>query len=79
MFPTINECTDLFINILKERSDPSTELEIYEPFQGLTLDVISRCALALQLDCQRNVQVSLTWLWLNTINTFHSKPSLCLK
>ncbi|XP_046460277.1 cytochrome P450 3A24-like [Daphnia pulex] len=56
MFPTINECTDLFINILKERSDPSTELEIYEPFQGLTLDVISRCALALQLDCQRNIQ-----------------------
>lgn len=59
MFHTINECAKLFIDILKENSDLSKDLEIYEPLQGLTLDVISRCALALQLDCQRNPQVSL--------------------
>jgi cytochrome P450 family 3 subfamily A len=70
MFPTINECTDVFINILKETSDPSNELEIYEPFQSLTLDLISRCALALQLDCQRNLQVSIICHWFNAINIF---------
>lgn len=58
MIPTINECTDLFVDILEEAH--TEELEIYEPFQALTLDVISRCALALQLDCQRNTNVSLS-------------------
>lgn len=62
MFATMNECAELFVNILKESSDHSKDLEIYEPLQGLTLDVISRCALALQLDCQRNPHVSLHML-----------------
>lgn len=55
MTPIISECVDLFTNILKDKSD----VDIYEYYQGLTLDVISRCALALQLDCQRNPQVNI--------------------
>ena len=72
MFPTINECTNVFIGILNlEASCQSNELEIYEPFQSLTLDLISRCALALQLNCQKNPQVSFTWLyWLNNLDFF---------
>jgi len=56
MSPIISECAELLTTILKEKS--STDVDIYEYYQGLTLDVISRCALALQLDCQQNPQVS---------------------
>ena len=57
MSPIISECVDLFTNILKEKSGAAADIDIYEYYQGLTLDVISRCALALQLDCQQNPQV----------------------
>jgi len=52
MFPMINDCVDLLTDILKEKD--GVQIDIYDYYQGLTLDVISRCALALRLDCQRN-------------------------
>ena len=63
MTPIMNQCNDLFIRILKEAT--SKELDIYEPYQALTLDVICRCALALQLDCQENPNVSNLYSTLN--------------
>lgn len=68
MLSTVNECSSLFIEILKEA--PSKEVEIYEPFQALTLDVISRCALALQLDCQRNSDVSSCNVQIKSLSLF---------
>lgn len=64
MLPTMNQCANLLINeIGNGMGDKSTEeLEIYEPYQALTLDVICRCALALQLDCQTNPHVSFRYL-----------------
>ena len=60
MFPIMNDCVDLLTEILKDKTGDGegVDLDIYDYYQGLTLDVISRCALALQLDCQRNQQVS---------------------
>ena len=56
MLPIMNECVDLLTDIMKEKN--GEVIDIYDYYQGLTLDVISRCALALQLDCQRNQKVS---------------------
>ena len=55
MFPLIDDSVNEMVQILEEKS--GTELDIYETYKGLTLDVISRCALALKLDCQRNPKV----------------------
>nr|QST15053.1 CYP361B1 protein [Diaphanosoma celebensis] len=52
MMPLVGQCVDEMMDILQEKS--CNVLDIYETFQGLTLDVISRCALALRLDCQGN-------------------------
>jgi len=52
MLPIMNECVDLLTDCLKEKN--GQVVDVYDYYQGLTLDVISRCALALQLDCQRN-------------------------
>ena len=57
MLPLMGQCVDEMMDILNEKS--GAELDIYETFQGLTMDVISRCALALHLDCQRNPKVNL--------------------
>jgi len=51
MVPIMNECAGVLTEVLEEKV--GTPFDIYGYFQGLTLDVISRCALALQLDCQR--------------------------
>lgn len=65
MLPTINKCTQLLIEILKEKS-PDDHLEIYEPYQALTLDVICRCALALELDCQKDPNVTFDFIILKS-------------
>jgi len=54
MFPLMNLCVDDMSAILHGKT--GTECDIYEIFQGLTLDVICRCALALKINCQRNPQ-----------------------
>ena len=55
MFPIMNDCVQLLTEVLEDKV--GSQVDIYSYFQGLSLDVISRCALALQLDCQRNQQV----------------------
>ena len=55
MVPIMNECAGVLTEVLEEKV--GTPFDIYGYFQGLTLDVISRCALALQLDCQRKPDV----------------------
>lgn len=56
MFSTIRDCVALFTEIV-EKLPENTEVDIHEHFQALTLDVISRCALALNLNCQENSEV----------------------
>jgi len=51
MVPIMNDCAGILTEVLEQKV--GTQFDIYGYFQGLTLDVISRCALALQLDCQR--------------------------
>lgn len=64
MLPIMNECVDLLTDCLKEKN--GQVVDVYDYYQGLTLDVISRCALALQLDCQRNQKVSQLITTMNT-------------
>ncbi|KAM7303440.1 cytochrome P450 3A29 [Ixodes scapularis] len=54
MMQTINKCADVFVDILTESSQKGEVLEMYKVAQGLSLDVITKCALAWQVDCQRN-------------------------
>ena len=51
----MNDCAGILTEVLEQKV--GTQFDIYGYFQGLTLDVISRCALALQLDCQRKPDV----------------------
>ena len=57
MFSTVQDCMDLFMGILDDASKADREINMYTTLQGLTLDVIGRVALALQLDCQHNPKV----------------------
>ncbi|KAK7070405.1 hypothetical protein SK128_013372 [Halocaridina rubra] len=43
-----------FLNIVSKASAKDEPLEFYSIFQGLTLDVISECALAMKTNCQRD-------------------------
>ncbi|KAG0434799.1 hypothetical protein HPB47_018878 [Ixodes persulcatus] len=48
MMQTINKCADVFVDILTESSQKGDVLEMYKVAQGLSLDVITKCALAWQ-------------------------------
>lgn len=50
MMQTINKCTDVFVDILTESSQKGDVLEMYKVAQGLSLDVITKCALAWQVN-----------------------------
>ncbi|OWA52716.1 Cytochrome P450 3A24 [Hypsibius exemplaris] len=56
MSPAINEIVDVLLGILEGRAQTGETTDIYSLFQGLTLDVIGRCAFARNTDCQRNTQ-----------------------
>eukprot|EP00081_Caenorhabditis_elegans_P019613 NP_500512.1 CYtochrome P450 family [Caenorhabditis elegans] len=69
MHETIHSKVDLFLEILKEKASSGQKWDIYElvqkllndsdiyyfsDFQGLTLDVIGKCAFAIDSNCQRD-------------------------
>ncbi|EFO88344.1 CRE-CYP-25A2 protein [Caenorhabditis remanei] len=54
MHETINSKIETFLEILKEKSESGEKWDIYEDFQGLTLDVIGKCAFAIDSNCQRD-------------------------
>uniref|UniRef100_A0A1I7SXJ6 Cytochrome P450 n=1 Tax=Caenorhabditis tropicalis TaxID=1561998 RepID=A0A1I7SXJ6_9PELO len=57
MHETIASKIDIFLEILKEKSEEIGEggkWDIYDDFQGLTLDVIGKCAFAIDSNCQRD-------------------------
>ncbi|EFO88319.1 hypothetical protein CRE_12262 [Caenorhabditis remanei] len=54
MHETINSKIETFLEILKEKSESGEKWDIYDDFQGLTLDVIGKCAFAIDSNCQRD-------------------------
>nr|XP_053635289.1 cytochrome P450 3A40-like [Cherax quadricarinatus] len=50
----MNQKIDELLTIIAETHARGEPVEWYSTFQGLTLDVISECALAMKTDCQRN-------------------------
>lgn len=54
MTATINKCADLFVDVLSESAKRGEAVNVHNVAQGLSLDVITKCALALKVDCQRN-------------------------
>jgi len=50
----INEKVDTFIDVLRVEERSEKVVDCYDKFQGLTLDVICQCALALESNCQRD-------------------------
>lgn len=49
----MNEKINLLLKIIEEKSSAGEAVDVYSTFQGLTLDVISECALAMKTNCQR--------------------------
>ncbi|CAN7940488.1 unnamed protein product, partial [Ixodes hexagonus] len=54
MTPIIHRCVDVMLEVLHDHTDKGEMVNMLDVLQGLTLDVITKCALALQVDCQRN-------------------------
>ncbi|EGT31699.1 hypothetical protein CAEBREN_11806 [Caenorhabditis brenneri] len=54
MHETINSKIDIFLDILKEKSIKNEKWDIFEDFQKLSLDIIGKCAFAIDSDCQRD-------------------------
>lgn len=50
----INRKIDQLMAIVEEKTAQGQPVEWYSTYQGLTLDVISECALAMQTNCQRD-------------------------
>lgn len=50
----MNEKINLLLEIIEEKSNSGEFVDVYSTFQGLTLDVISECALAMKTNCQRD-------------------------
>ncbi|CAP37228.1 Protein CBR-CYP-25A2, partial [Caenorhabditis briggsae] len=53
MHETISSKIDTLLEILEEKSMGNEQWDIYD-FQGLTLDVIGKCAFAIDTNCQRD-------------------------
>jgi hypothetical protein len=54
----MSACVDLTLAVADEKAKTGESFDIFETYQRLTLDVIGRCALALDLDCQTSEKVS---------------------
>ncbi|KAA0186576.1 Cytochrome P450 CYP361C1 [Hyalella azteca] len=50
----MNEKIDTLLSIFEEHVESQKTIELYSSFQGMTLDVICECALAIKSNCQRN-------------------------
>ncbi|CAO4368652.1 unnamed protein product [Caenorhabditis nigoni] len=54
MHETISSKIDTFLEILEEKSMRNEQWDIYEDIQRLSLDIIGKCAFAIDSDCQRD-------------------------
>nr|AFJ11398.1 thromboxane A synthase [Penaeus monodon] len=54
----MNEKVDELLSIIGKKSNADEPIEWYSTYQGLTLDVISECALAMKTTCQRDQEKS---------------------
>lgn len=58
MLPTIHQCADTAAQIVEESVSTTghTDINVSKLCQGISLDVITKCALGWQSDCQRNTE-----------------------
>lgn len=54
MTPIMQSSIDIFIDILRKKAGTGETFDIINVAQGLTLDVICKCALAMNVDCQHS-------------------------
>ncbi|XP_040078399.1 cytochrome P450 3A18 [Ixodes scapularis] len=54
MMQIMNACTDEFVDVLDDYAKKGKVVDMFKVAQGLSLDVITKCALAWQVDSQRN-------------------------
>ncbi|XP_050023289.1 cytochrome P450 3A8-like isoform X2 [Dermacentor andersoni] len=56
MSQVMNACADTLVEVMSERLAADQDIiDVTESSQALSMDVITKCALAWQVDCQRNV------------------------
>ncbi|KAH7965927.1 hypothetical protein HPB49_012200 [Dermacentor silvarum] len=59
----VNKCADVFVDLLGELCSKSKVAEMYGLTQSLALDIITKAALAWEIDCQRDSKDPfLTWM-----------------
>lgn len=72
----MNEKVDELLRIVAEHEEKGEAVEWYTTYQGLTLDVICECALAIKSNCQRDKNDSLMHavrgFLQNALNTFNT-------
>ncbi|CAL1286965.1 unnamed protein product [Larinioides sclopetarius] len=54
MTDIVNKKVDITLDVVEKHAQKNEMFDIYELVQGLTLDVIADCALAMKTDCQKN-------------------------
>lgn len=54
MNQTIHEKIDVLVSQLVKHAENGNSFDIYDDYQGFTLDVIGKCAFAVNVDCQRD-------------------------
>lgn len=54
MMQIMNSCTEEFVDVLDDYAKKGKVVDMFRVAQGLSLDVITKCALAWQVDSQRN-------------------------
>ncbi|GFY41589.1 cytochrome P450 3A24, partial [Trichonephila inaurata madagascariensis] len=57
MTSIVDKKVDVTVNEISKRAEKNEMFDIYQLVQGLTLDVISDCALAMKTHCQENSQI----------------------
>ncbi|GBO41784.1 hypothetical protein AVEN_27327-1, partial [Araneus ventricosus] len=54
MTDIVNKKVDITLDIVEKHAQKNEMFDLYELVQGLTLDVIADCALAMKTHCQEN-------------------------
>ncbi|KAL3185607.1 hypothetical protein MRX96_028875 [Rhipicephalus microplus] len=54
MAPIVHTCVDTMMEVLDERCGSQQTVDMLKVAQGYSLDVITKCAFAWQVDCQKN-------------------------
>lgn len=61
MMPIMNQCTDDFLDVLDGYAAKDSTLDISQLAQALSLDIISKCALAWKVNCQKDPHDPVLW------------------